>query len=198
MDNLQTSPQVTNKLPLAELLQMDGFIGVNPNTIFGLDCEGNFDKLHPLAKSYAGVGSALNGQVLDFWVNHGMYRLSRAPHFSNFGSLTEGLSIDEKVRAVVILQQYLNDIAKGFQRFRGNMFYTETLSNAQEWVCDMLSGVDDETHVACVENNIPGFEPKIALSIEIVDNTPTESNSVVPTQLSIVEKFTKWMQKFIS
>ena len=145
-------------LSLKDLIDMDGFRGVDPNEVFGVDFEGtDFSKLPALAQSYAGIGSALSGQPLDSWTQYGMH-VSKAPLFKSFTAFTHGLSGDEKVRAVVILTQYLKDIAKRRPDFREYRFEMETLVSAEQWIHLMLAGIDDETRTACAEAGVPGFE----------------------------------------
>lgn len=183
------------KLTLEELLALDGFIDIDPNEIFGVNFDDGFDSLPPLAQSYAGIGSALGGNPIDSWGRLGMHR-NRAEKFSSFDALTKDLSVEDKVRAVVILRQYLNDISKRMPDFRNKPFESQTLLSAQAWVMDMLASVDQATHEACAQAQIPGFEAAgVAESDGEIGTEKETAEAATPSTLQTVMSATQRAQE---
>lgn len=156
MGNLVT-PEGIGKMSLEDLIAMDGFRGVDPCEVFGVDFDRDFSELPPHAQSYCGIGAALYGQPLDSWVSYGMHGVRR-PEFANFEALTEGLDVGERVRMVVILQRYVNDIKRRQADFQNGGYWLEleTLVSAGFWVMDMMDSVDYKTVEACKEAGVEG------------------------------------------
>lgn len=173
-------------LSLQELMALDGFRGVDSVLIFGDKPERDRDAGRRMLGSYAGISSALRGCPLDSWVRHGMHR-NRRPEFSNFSGLTEGFSREEKVRMVVILQQYLKDILKRSDDFQDErfMFEGETLGRAQLWVMDMLNGIDEATIAACVEFGVHGFNPLAPATGDTIAESSSVSEAVEPVRAKV-------------
>jgi len=136
MANLEASEAI-EILTLEELMKLESLKGVDPNTVFGMDMEENFENLPPHARTYEAMGSAISGQSLDNWGRYGMHG-DRVREFSNFGTLTEGLSEEGRLRMVVILQKYQRDLEAASFEYIASPIESETLDSAQKWLSDML------------------------------------------------------------
>lgn len=147
MDALSSSSaEIQKLLSIDELIDLDGFRGVDPAAIFGVDFENTPEKQLPLtARTYSNIGMALQGAPLDDWGRYGMYHHNRRPEFSSFDAVTEGLDAEGKRRFCVVLLQYMNDISAREPDFRNRRFEMETLVSAARWVADMLRSANKDS-----------------------------------------------------
>ncbi len=183
-------------LTAEELAGLDGIYGENgahPSRLFGADW-GKKDA-PPHVKSYAIVGNALSGQPLDSWARWGVHDEMRMKQgFQNFSAITEGLSLDERVRFAVILIQYLKDISK-MSNLRNNIFELETLAYARGWVGMLLYTVDSETQLelskidVTFRQHFPVPAPAPAETVEDSQIGRSMTEAVVPAQDGMRKRF---------
>ncbi len=156
-------------MPIEELMTLDGFNGVNSYKVFGLELEQ--DTTPPYVQSLIVIEMTLGGASID----NSPFQLD------SFSALTDGLTLDGKVRMVVILQHYSNEIDKKiscFQepstspiqltppmsydglmhaRFQTIKSNSQALESAKKWIEDIMNSIDDETIDACRKLGNPDF-----------------------------------------
>lgn len=183
-----------------ELAMLDGVggkDGVHPSRLFGPDWEKR--DAPPHVKSYSVVGDALHGQPIDSWVRHGVYgERQRRPEYKDFSAITQGLSLDERVRFTIILIQYLKDINKVY-RVKDDMLELETLHHTRKWVDMLICTVDPEARSQLSKIDNPDVQryfrapaAEQAATAEVISASAPEV--VAPVQTGMRQKFQRLLE----
>jgi hypothetical protein len=129
------------KLSLNELSKLrSSLLEMEPSAIFGLP-EETFnqeeDTMPTHARSYSIIMKALEGIPLDSWKLLGLDETNQKPEFSDFEKVTDGLSIEDKMRFRVILVGYLQALDMARSLFNKGTSERNSIESAISWLHQM-------------------------------------------------------------